>query len=177
MPLRHREQIHGIEIRWHSDMEGARVLSFLESVTNNNGWDFSRLGKIKFYDSSSKRDWWTGSITYGKRDIPAKIICGVPDWWTYPRTMKVPIGTTAQYSLVLGSDSSVQNEWMYTYEDMLITSREDAFIKVLGHELFHFLKKTKQLNTQEWGRNGNPAANRFAIWFLKLFNNYITHLS
>ena len=122
----------------------------------------SKLDWIKLYESRTRKDWWVGHCRFPN---PAKgyqyqITAAFPVWWTYPKKMKIPTGSKTH-----------AGSWRYTHTAIEMRDRDEAMLAVFGHELFHYLKRTRQLSTEEFGRNGNPAANRFAIHLIEDFRD------
>ena len=125
-------------------------------------YDCSKLDWIKLYESRTRKDWWIG---YCRFPNPAKgqqyqITAAFPARWTYPKKMRIPTGSKTH-----------GGSWKYTYTVVEMQDRDEAMLAVFGHELFHYLKRTRQLSTEDFGRNGNPAANKFAIHLIEDFRD------
>ena len=70
----------------------------------------------------------------------------------YPFGDKIKIGTEQD-----------EDEWWYIHETEFFKNKEEIAIHVAGHEVFHFLRRSKQIP----GRNGNPQANLFGMKWLE----------
>ncbi len=75
----------------------------------------------------------------------------------YPVTHLYPVGTEA-----VEDDSSA---YRYLMESVRMTSEREVTAFVVGHELYHFLRKTGQVG----GQNRQTQANKFGIKFLRDF--------
>jgi hypothetical protein len=160
-------KIMGIEIVVDYSLEllDKKLIQFIDSHLRK--FDVSLLSEITITRTNQNNDWWRGHIWYANKNKnknrKAKILIATNNHWSYPLTKDVHTGTEK-----INDDG----DWKYTHTTFTFNTQEEAMIKVYGHEIFHFLKKTKQLSTAEFGRNGNPSANRYALELVKQYQNF-----
>lgn len=74
----------------------------------------------------------------------------------YPLKLKVATGTQSLHA------TADRRTFRYLFSEIVFENIREHAVFLLGHELWHFLKMSKQAT----GRNSEPAANRYGIYFL-----------
>lgn len=139
-----------------------------------NKFDVSMLESIRITTTNSKNDWWKGYCEYPTNDKNATIMIATNNNWKYPLVMNVHTGTEKVDEWNVASFTLDQKlaGWRYTHTNFTFKSKEEAMIKVYGHEIFHYLKKTNQMPAKKYGRNGNPAANTYGLNLVREYRNF-----
>jgi hypothetical protein len=78
----------------------------------------------------------------------------------YPHPYSLAVGTVSREA---GSRSSSRRGWSYLIEEVTLRDSAEALILVAGHEAFHFLRHSRQID----GRNTEPGANRYGLAWLR----------
>jgi len=86
------------------------------------------------------------------------LICRVNRRTNFPYSCKAAIGTV----------QTGNGDYEYIYERVVFSDVEEAMIFVIGHEVFHYLRRTKQIP----GRNTEPQANQFGLKWLEEFRKW-----
>lgn len=115
----------------------------------NKGIYFTGICK---YPISKRRSNKTGE----KARTHFKIICRIGKNKIFPCIHKDYVGTKSYPDKHL---------WEWIFDQEKINDNDEGFIFIFGHELWHFLRKTKQ----ELGRNNQSQANKFGFKLLRLF--------
>lgn len=95
------------------------------------------------------------------------IICRVGEDTKYPYEERQYIGCQVPRNYI-GNPSLLPREaleWIYDQE--ICNSEDELMIWVFGHEIFHFLRKTKQVP----GRNTQSQANKFGFELLRKYKS------
>ena len=151
----------GVEIIDELETLERKFLLFIDYHLRS--FDVSNLGEIRITTTNQNNDWWRGQIRHGNKNRKARILIATNDHWSYPLVKSVHTGT---------EKVNEDGDWRYTFTKFMFNNQEEAMLKVYGHEIFHFLKKTKQLSTTEFGRNGNPSANRYGLGLVEQYRKF-----
>jgi hypothetical protein len=171
-------------MRWIYQSDHAEAIDFLQSIAEREGWDFSKVSWFRIdrgrSDTCQSGAW--GRCYYPTKKIPKfRISCHVRGSGSNPKVVKPfriqvkhqPIYRNEDGSWppipinrwVISEREAGGQAWQSTYSRVLVHDDQEAAVWIGGHELFHFLRKTKQIP----GRNIEWQADQFGLKMLNEF--------
>lgn len=123
------------------------------------------LSRAFFYLRWMRRDAkeiLSGTCKYppkGTRNRPYSLVCRVKKY------VQQPFPITIEWAV---STRPCEGGYEYIYKKVTCNDLEDVMSLVIGHELFHYLRRTKQVP----GRNTQTQANAFGIRWLEEFQKW-----
>lgn len=164
----------------------AEVKDFIYRFTDD--YNMKRLSEIELKVTYG-RSYYSGVCKYppkGTRNKPYRIICRVSKYNIaynrFPMTVTENVGTETYdvdsgpiqlYEYIEHSEEHkayrrvAVTGWKYISEEVTFCDQSEVLVFIFGHELWHFLCKTKQ----ERG-NWETKANKFGIEVLKAFRRW-----
>lgn len=126
-----------------------RFRPFVLSILSQ--YDTRKMGRVRIYLTSQK--YWYGRC--GQNVLGTYTLSvGVPECWQFPKTF-------------IGEEFALQGTL-----DVECRTRDEAAVYLLAHELFHFLRFTRQLSVAKFGRNDEANANRYAYFALVTYRTW-----
>jgi len=139
-------------------------LEFIEFKYSNN-WGNS--GRCNYPISTQKVNKFKKFGKKLKRKKLFDIICRIGKYTEYPYTERMYIG--CKESNTFNENSVIprkhQLEWIWDEEEY--KDINEMVIWIFGHEIFHYLRKTRQVE----GQNTQSQANKFGFKLLREFKN------
>jgi len=93
------------------------------------------------------------------------IVCNIGRDTTYPRKISQYIGCKVPQGFKGDPSGLARNQLDWVYDEEEVRDINEETIWIFGHEIFHFLRKTRQVD----GRNTQSQANKFGFKLLRDF--------
>jgi|TARA_R100001530_G_C4318513_1_gene155057 hypothetical protein len=119
-------------------------------------YNSERLRYIKFGETENQLLDFYGKFSLPKNKKWTIVACVHKDW-KYPLKDRIAVA----------SEKIDAKKWKYRFVEHIFQTYDEAILYTFLHEWFHFIKHTKQISTKEFGRQGEPSANKYALHWLK----------
>jgi hypothetical protein len=92
-----------------------------------------------------------------------RLSAGVDLHLLWPHTASIATGTKDLEVKDPRSGFAMQKTWAYVWTPVTFENATEALVFVLGHEVFHFLRHSRQID----GRQTEPQANKYGLQWLE----------
>lgn len=164
-------------MRWMIDLQGEEPLALSWAREFLEDFDTSRLAWIRIDRGRGRCKGAYGRCWYPNGKIPYyRISCQVPGPFPYEiptrkpplyrqadgKFPKLPAGTRPGKRVL---NVRTGREWIRVVGKTRLQDRDEAIVWVLSHEIFHFLRHSRQIN----GRNTEIQADQYADETLRFY--------